>query len=348
MFLASIYARSLEAFKEAVLNLQDHCSTLHYDFIETIGKFLIGSCNFGGVEGAKLITESSLASLEVALLMLKVVERVPEGAEFVGEEQFVDWYLNNNDYELTISNPANRSPSFTLIKQVSALVLEILQASTPSTVLNRYIAALNHIKVSKKMSLSCKHLAFNKLHYGATQLLKSTLTPGSLAEVLVLAAQPLLITLISELKASLVKRSREPSKRWENVKEVDITDRFSFSNCGSSKSDLQAGKGGTKSTITKLPITQKHIRIEIEESHSVTKFVVGFAMNDAADNKTAILPTRVELFGGSGQAIHKVGQLKMIEDQFFLSYGVRLFAINFNAHGLNTLNSIKALELRLY
>jgi hypothetical protein len=47
------------------------------------------------------------------------------------------------------------------------------------------------------MSLTRRHLAFNQLHFGATQLLAHTLTFGSLAEVLVGETNPLLGTVIN-------------------------------------------------------------------------------------------------------------------------------------------------------
>ena len=71
-----------------------------------------------------------------------------------------------------------------------------------------------------------------------------------------------------------------------------MTEKFSAANFNS-KADLQTGKGGSKSIVSKIPISQRTLRIESDEVQSLTKVVVGFAINDSADNKTAILPARV-------------------------------------------------------
>lgn len=77
------------------------------------------------------------------------------------------------------------------------LTLHLLKTSSPSKILNKYTTALHKIKTSRRMSLTRRHLAFNQLHFGATQLLAHTLTFGSLAEVLVGETNPLLGTVIN-------------------------------------------------------------------------------------------------------------------------------------------------------
>ena len=67
---------------------------------------------------------------------------------------------------------------------------------------------------------------FNQLHHGASSLLVNTLTPGSLAEVLIGGSQPLLATIIKEMKSSVIKKSANNSKVWKPEREIDMTDRF--------------------------------------------------------------------------------------------------------------------------
>lgn len=80
-FLSRIYARSRTAFREVVLSLVGKCSLLHYDTLETLSAFIFAACDLGGIEGARLLAEDDLANLQVAVEALKVVERLPEGAE---------------------------------------------------------------------------------------------------------------------------------------------------------------------------------------------------------------------------------------------------------------------------
>lgn len=47
----------------------------------------------------RLLGENDLSSLQVAVEALKIIEKVPEGAEMPSEEGFIEWYLSNNDYE---------------------------------------------------------------------------------------------------------------------------------------------------------------------------------------------------------------------------------------------------------
>ena len=43
-----------------------------------------------------------------------------------------------------------------------------------------------------------------------------------------------------------------------------------------------------------------------------SKFVIGFALNDHAENKTSILPSKVELISGNGKANVKVGEMSLL------------------------------------
>lgn len=75
--------------------------------------------------------------------------------------------------------------------------------------------------------------------------------------------------------------------------------------------------------------------------------IIGFCLNDHADNKTAILPSRVTLCGGSDKSLLRVGELLPIEDQHFLSFGVRLFGLNFNSAHSTGLPPLSKLQFRL-
>lgn len=46
----------------------------------------------------KLLSEKELFNLQVGVESLRVLEKVPEGAEISNEDSFIEWYLNNNDY----------------------------------------------------------------------------------------------------------------------------------------------------------------------------------------------------------------------------------------------------------
>ena len=67
------------------------------------------------------------------------------------------------------------------------------------------------------------------------------------------------------------------------------------------------GKGGSKTPACKIPITQKSFQITSEKPQSPTTVIVGFCLNDHSDNKTAILPTKVHLYGGNDKALLKIG-----------------------------------------
>jgi hypothetical protein len=62
-FLARIYTKSRLIFSEIMLSLAGKCTILHYDAFETISAFIFTSCNFGGIEGARLLTEDDLSNL---------------------------------------------------------------------------------------------------------------------------------------------------------------------------------------------------------------------------------------------------------------------------------------------
>jgi hypothetical protein len=192
--------------------------------------------------------------------MLKVVQKVPEGTELPNEELFLEWYLRNNDYELTTINPAHKSTGHHIMRLLIDQVLSLLVQSSPSKVLQNYSSIVSTIQHCKQLSLAKKHLLFNQLHYGASKLLANTLTPGQLAEVLIGGNQPLLSTIVKELKSSVIRQQNKTSIEWKPEREVDMTERFEVRNVGEIK-DVQAGKGGSKNSAFKIPITQKAIEL---------------------------------------------------------------------------------------
>jgi hypothetical protein len=125
----------------------------------------------GGVEGVRLVGEEGLAYLQAAVEMLKVTQRLPEGAELPNEELFIEWYLNNNDYELIGGNPANKTPGYHMMRQLVELILQRLKTTNPTKVLSKYSTVLQKIKASRRVSLATRHIAYNQLHHGTTQLL---------------------------------------------------------------------------------------------------------------------------------------------------------------------------------
>ena len=105
--------------------------------------------------------------------------------------------------------------------------------------------------------------------------------------------------------------------------------------------DIQVGKGGTKNPACKIPITQKVIELTSKTAQSPSRFTIGFCLNDHTENKTAILPTKVHLFGGNNNSLLKIGEMTPIEDQFFQLYGVKLFGINLNESQYQGLHSLQ-------
>ena len=85
-----------------------------------------------------MIRQSKIQNLMAAVEMLKVVQKLPEGAELPNEDLFVDWYLNNNDYEFHTVNPALKSPAYHLMKSLIEQVLILLKSSSPAKVLTKY------------------------------------------------------------------------------------------------------------------------------------------------------------------------------------------------------------------
>ena len=72
-FLNKIYSKDRNTFREVVTSLIGKCTLLHYATLDTISAFIFSSCNLGGIEGAKLLTENDLANLHVAVETLKIV-----------------------------------------------------------------------------------------------------------------------------------------------------------------------------------------------------------------------------------------------------------------------------------
>ena len=101
------------------------------------------------------------------------------------------------------------------MKQLVDEVLKLLKTSNPAKVLNKYSTTLSNIKFSTRLTLAKKHLLFNQLHHGASLLLSRTLTPGSLSNVLVGSENPLLLTIINDLKATILKKSSKKNSKWE-------------------------------------------------------------------------------------------------------------------------------------
>lgn len=79
-FINLIYNRNRSAFKEVLLSISGKFNSLHYDCLDTLGNFIFSTCNFGGIEGVRLLGENDLTSLQVAVEALKIIEKVPEGA----------------------------------------------------------------------------------------------------------------------------------------------------------------------------------------------------------------------------------------------------------------------------
>ena len=259
-----------------------------------------------------MISEAKIQNILATVEMLKVVQKLPEGAELPSQDLFIDWYLSNNDYELTAVNPAHKPPAYHLMKTLVDQVLNLLKTSSPSKVLSKYTEIMRGIKESKRFSSVKKHLLFNQLHHGASNLLSSTLTPGSLSEVLVGGDNPLLSTIVNELKFNLLKKSSSGSrKNWNPERQTDITEQFEPVNLSEVK-DIQAGRGGSKNPACKIPVTQKTIELTSNNNQWPNRFIIGFCLNDHSDKKTAILPTKVQLYGGMDKTLLKIGELQLI------------------------------------
>lgn len=112
--------------------------------------------------------------------------------------------------------------------------------------------------------------------------------------------------------------------------------------------DIQGGKGGNKNPAFKIPLSQKTIHLTCESVQFPTKFIIGFCLNDHTENKAAILPSRVELYGGSDKSLSKISELIPIEDQFYLSHGIKLYGVNLNSSQYQGINSLKKVEFRLH
>ena len=97
-------------------------------------------------------------------------------------------------------------------------VLSLIKAADPAKVLSKYTNVLNTIKNSKRLSLSKRHIMFNQLHHGVSCLLAHTLTPGSLSHVFLEGKNPLLATVIGELKASMLKKRASKAGKWNPSK----------------------------------------------------------------------------------------------------------------------------------
>ena len=97
-------------------------------------------------------------------------------------------------------------------------------------------------------------------------------------------------------------------------------------------------KTGSKSFVTKIAASSKKIILKPNTSTNklyMNKFIIGFNVTDNAE-KNCILPDAVELYGGNCEnegvpvGIRKIGDLVQVDDQNFVQFGVRLFAINFD------------------
>lgn len=71
------------------------------------------------------------------------------------------------------------------MRQLIELVCALLKNTSSSRILAKYAGLVRRLRTSRKINIFQKHLTFNQLHHGATQLLTHTLSPGSLADVLV-------------------------------------------------------------------------------------------------------------------------------------------------------------------
>lgn len=145
------------------------------------------------------------------------------------------------------------------MKHLIDQVLLLVKTTDPSKVLDKYMTTLNNIKLSKRISITKRHLLFNQLHFGASILLSHTLAPGLLANVLVGGDSPLFARVINELKSSTIKNTTKANK-WLPSKEIELTEHFDVKDISDVK-DIQVGKVGTKVPAFRVPITHKHIRI---------------------------------------------------------------------------------------
>lgn len=56
------------------MSLSDDIVSLHSDMLEVLAAYLYQECNFGGIEGAKLLKENELFDILVAQILLKKID----------------------------------------------------------------------------------------------------------------------------------------------------------------------------------------------------------------------------------------------------------------------------------
>lgn len=54
-FLRRLFEKDRTQFKKSILNLQESLVPLHSDILEVLTFYLYEECNFGGIEGCKLL-----------------------------------------------------------------------------------------------------------------------------------------------------------------------------------------------------------------------------------------------------------------------------------------------------
>jgi hypothetical protein len=80
VFLGKVYHQNCHTFKDLIIRTTGKVTTLHYDCLEFLNDFICRNCNFGGIEGAKFLSEQELSCISVATETLKVLEKAPEAA----------------------------------------------------------------------------------------------------------------------------------------------------------------------------------------------------------------------------------------------------------------------------
>lgn len=90
-------------------------------------------------------------------------------------DNLLKWYLLNNEYEATLSNPINRSQSITYIKQLSEYVSDAIRmvggAKNINKIFKIYTNIKEEIKKDHKRLAHAKALVLERLQYGVFKLI---------------------------------------------------------------------------------------------------------------------------------------------------------------------------------
>lgn len=124
--------------------------------------------------------------------------------------------------------------------------------------------------------------------------------------------------------------------KWESCKDVELGEDMEgfVMQAGKTQNlnvkDWQTYKSGSKSTVCKVSVHCRKFQLKPQKPVNMNKFVIGFTIQDNPE-KNNLLPDKVELFGGASEnAMHKVAQLAVIDDQHFYPFGVKVWGVNFN------------------